>query len=733
MKKILTALVLFVFAVLPMSVMAMQAISDNELSTTTGQAGVSINLDANINLVLGTVAWGDKDGLGDGNTGAGWVGISGLNSDIRIRLRQDLINGAFGTGGLGATALSYAEAFNHQATIVATAYAIWLATPGNTAPAGLSGTFVANNPQTWTTADVNILVGAGALTVAQATNFGTAAATFTAFRTANPGVFESAYSNSLQIIPLTIDVATDTTTGHGEANTTFVRIGLGSLEITVNSLETKVGLGSNPATGLNQELGSVYMKNVEVWVDGASYVDIYNGRGAGTQGVTMNLSVLLDRLHIDTLSWGDSDGVVVPYGTTPTTTDIANKAGYVGLEGLNIASLGIYGPVTIDVATSAVGYKETGHATTFVRIGFAGLNLQVGAIDAIAVIGDAKDFSGAKDTFGTIYLSGLNITMGSGSQVDIYNLYGKSGVVIDFNLNIGTLYIATLSWGDADGVTGAANAGFVGLNGLNIAGLNISGNTTIDVATVTTAAAGLPALGTTFVRIGFNNVNVAMTSLDATVAMGNNKGLSNDGLGTLANTAQELGTIYMSTLTTDIDGSVDIYAPQTSNSQGVIINMNATVSAVTIAALSWGDADGLGTTTPPITTTAGFVGLKTLALGTMNIAGKVTIDVATVQPATSYVNSPFTLMYHGYPTHMMSPNSSTFVHIGLGTGNADSLSTAADTLSVSLASLSADVALDSVKGLTNAGIAAGNSGLLGSIYVGGVAVKVNGWVDIAAH
>ncbi len=63
MKKILTAIVLFAFVVLPMSVMAMTSITEDELSTVTGQAGVSIGADITMNLSLGTVAWGDIDGL----------------------------------------------------------------------------------------------------------------------------------------------------------------------------------------------------------------------------------------------------------------------------------------------------------------------------------------------------------------------------------------------------------------------------------------------------------------------------------------------------------------------------------------------------------------------------------------------------------------------------------------------------------------------------------------------
>ena len=101
MKKILSAIVLFALVVLPMSVMAMTTISDNELSTVTGQAGVSINVDVTAQLTIGTVAWGDSDGFA-GYTNAGFVGIGGLNLSVHASGRHD---GAFSTGG--ATAIGY--------------------------------------------------------------------------------------------------------------------------------------------------------------------------------------------------------------------------------------------------------------------------------------------------------------------------------------------------------------------------------------------------------------------------------------------------------------------------------------------------------------------------------------------------------------------------------------------------------------------------------------------------
>ncbi len=101
MKKIFTAIVLFALVVLPMSVMAMTTIADNELSTVTGQAGVSINVDVTANLTIGTLGWGDADGF-TGYTNAGFVGIEGLNLTVHASGRHD---GAFSTGG--ATAIGY--------------------------------------------------------------------------------------------------------------------------------------------------------------------------------------------------------------------------------------------------------------------------------------------------------------------------------------------------------------------------------------------------------------------------------------------------------------------------------------------------------------------------------------------------------------------------------------------------------------------------------------------------
>ena len=88
----------FVFVALPMSVLAMTAIDDNELAEITGQAGVSINVDVTANLSIGTIAWGDSDGF-TGYSNAGYVGIEGLNLTTHFSGRHD---GPFATTGPSA-------------------------------------------------------------------------------------------------------------------------------------------------------------------------------------------------------------------------------------------------------------------------------------------------------------------------------------------------------------------------------------------------------------------------------------------------------------------------------------------------------------------------------------------------------------------------------------------------------------------------------------------------------
>jgi hypothetical protein len=87
---------------LPLSVMAMTPVSDSTLSDVTGQAGVNINADLTMNIGIGTLAWGDSDGIGAltaygwaTGTAGGYVGVNNFNiTNLRIKAREtDTYNG----------------------------------------------------------------------------------------------------------------------------------------------------------------------------------------------------------------------------------------------------------------------------------------------------------------------------------------------------------------------------------------------------------------------------------------------------------------------------------------------------------------------------------------------------------------------------------------------------------------------------------------------------------------
>lgn len=73
MKRLLVVLAILV---LPLSAMAMTPISDNDMSAVTGQAGVTIDIgNMNIEMSLGTITWGDVDGLDANTANAGYVNM----------------------------------------------------------------------------------------------------------------------------------------------------------------------------------------------------------------------------------------------------------------------------------------------------------------------------------------------------------------------------------------------------------------------------------------------------------------------------------------------------------------------------------------------------------------------------------------------------------------------------------------------------------------------------------
>jgi hypothetical protein len=368
----------------------------------------------------------------------------------------------------------------------------------------------------------------------------------------------------------------------------------------------------------------------------------------------------------------------------------------VGLKTVDIENLTVVGAVHINVAT-------TDH--TFVRIGFANLGIGMTSMDADVVTAANPQLTTGVGTLGSLYLHSLALTLTSG-QVDISAPAASMGVVIDLGVTV-NMTLGTLAWGDKDGV-GSDGAGWVGLSGLHIDNMVLGGQVTINVATNNTYFTN-----STFVRIGLNALSISMTDMYGDVALGSDK----------TNLNQKLGSFYLGNMhNMAVNGNIDIHTPSAST-QGVVINLNnVTVASLTIDKLAWGDIDGIGGSS-----TAGWVGLKDLTIANLVINGAVSIDVATIR-ATALDNY---MLYSAIVPIL----SQSFVHIGLGSGVAGDATTptaaivggafTANTLGISLASMAADVSLG---GTHDLGVST-----LGKLYVGGLKVGMNGWVDIGAH
>lgn len=345
MKRVLTFLAIML---LPLSVMAMTPVSDQTLSDVTGQAGVNINADLMMDIKIGTLAWGDSDGILNGGhplwgttDGGGYVGVTGFDIDgLRIKARET-------------------DTFD-----------------GYAAPA--------------------------------------------------------------QLKPITIDVATDALMYDGA---TFVRFGLGSLEISMGALDFDVRLGTDAATlaASGNLLGVVSIGAMGIYIDPVSYVDIFSD---GTCGVNIAMNIEIDQFNIDYVSWGDTDGVVNGgIGAMPWMA--AASAGYVGLANLEIGGpITVVGQLAIDVNTAYAGIYSHGIVGTdagaapvsVVHIQFGSdvysdptlgaadlFSVLVGPITAEVKLDRVADLDSINaGVLGDIYISGFGLDIYGGSWVDIW-------------------------------------------------------------------------------------------------------------------------------------------------------------------------------------------------------------------------------------------------------------------------------------------------------------------------
>ncbi|MGA2783049.1 MAG: hypothetical protein ABSF13_14220, partial [Smithella sp.] len=199
-----------------------------------------------------------------------------------------------------------------------------------------------------------------------------------------------------------------------------------------------------------------------------------------------------------------------------------------------------------------------------------------------------------------------------------------------------------------------------------------------------------------------------MDSLNTNVALGNRK----------SNLDQILGSVYLGGLDVEINGSVNIHTPSAST-QGIVFDVDVNFTKFKLDALSWGDADGIGGNT-----TAGYRGLRNMAINGMSVVGSVSIGVATVNN-TVVPGSADEWLFANYQTFNMSPS---FVCIGLGTGNANNDPAGAGALDINISSMSWDVVVDRSRSLNSP-----NAAIIRSFYLSDLNARINGWVHIAAH
>ena len=506
------------------------------------------------------------------------------------------------------------------------------------------------------------------------------------------------YSSAAASSPLTVEAGTDYVGLYGPYGATYLRIGLGAQEVTLESMDVDVNLGSKAAgiAGQKQILGSLHLDGLSVKSNANSYVTLYKTNDQ--MGMSVTLDTTIDRVSLATLSWGDADGFP---GECPGCN--TSQAGYVGLKDTNIFGVTASGgPLFLGVETGDIGGIIV---TKAVHMGITNLNVGIASLDTTVVVGNKKDFSDTKYVLGTLYLKQLALNVGG--YVSFYDLSDKNlAAGVSFDFNVSELTLDTLAWGDPDGIGGKTTAGYVGLRHLAINKLAIAGRATIDTLTADNTNFSIPP-GIVFVRLGLTDLNISMDSLDTDVALGKRKDNMN----------QTLGSIYLGGLVMKMNGTVDIHPP-TESTQGIVLDLSVNFSKFTMRTLSWGDADGLGSGSG-----AGFRGWRNLTITGLTLAGRVSIDVATVN--CTEIPPSADSMYYAYDIPRMSPS---FVHIGIGTGNSNDNLADPRTLVIGMASLSADVVLDSSKSLNST-----NAGVLGSIYIAGMAIRANGRIDIGAH
>ncbi len=232
------------------------------------------------------------------------------------------------------------------------------------------------------------------------------------------------YDHSTMWKPITIDVATSASVYNG---TTFVRLGLGALEISWDHLELEVALGPS-GNSLNQKLGDLYLGGLDLYLNPSSYIDIYNGRGSSQSGVTFTLNSMVDYISMECVSWGDSDGL--PSGNIGSGGVVwiepDNSTGWIGLYDIEVGGpISVIGSFAVDITTSSGGVYSSlsGKPETVAHISFP-TNLTLSTSGPIT--GEVRlDSTRRLDSMdagvlGDIFINNFNLEIMQGGFVDIW-------------------------------------------------------------------------------------------------------------------------------------------------------------------------------------------------------------------------------------------------------------------------------------------------------------------------
>ncbi|PKN85987.1 MAG: hypothetical protein CVU51_07865 [Deltaproteobacteria bacterium HGW-Deltaproteobacteria-1] len=301
-------------------------------------------------------------------------------------------------------------------------------------------------------------------------------------------------------------------------------------------------------------------------------------------------------------------------------------------------------------------------------------------------------------------------------DIELAEITGQAGVSINVDVTA-NLSIGTIAWGDSDGFTGYSNAGYVGIEDLNVT-VHFSGRHDGPFATTGPAAIGYmnnkpitidvgsDTLGwTTQVRIGLPTAHLTVSTLQTDIFV---SGVT-AGAPT-STTAQQLGAIYMNGIEILLGessspaiassynaGYLTIGAAGPGN-RGVNFGFDVNIDSIKIDTISYGNTTSILTGSFGAAATAGYIGVTDLTIGHMNIDGGFNIGIGTLN--TDAINNG-----HGQGTitqvNILIHHNTTVTIPGAITGT---------------------VVLAQEQELTAGG--GGGAGELGNFYIGGLTARM---------